>query len=79
MKYIFFLLLISLSFVASANYRSYSGDSYQYDMNNPYDRNLYQRDAGAQMRDMYPNVRRDLNQTLDRGVGQYGGGYYDYY
>ena len=76
------LLLAFVSLSASAGYRSYSGDSYQFDMNDPYDRSMYQVDAGAQMRDMYnkgSNAGHQLNRQLDQGMYQNGGGYYDNY
>ncbi len=63
------------SFNNNSGYESNSGIKYQYDLNDPIDRNNYSIDLDAQRRDqMNTNPRRDL----DRQTGQYGGGIYDY-
>lgn len=55
-------------------YSGSSGSSYQYDRNDPSDQLRYSTDMGAQRRDQLNN---NLNQKLDRGLGQNGGGIYD--
>jgi hypothetical protein len=57
----------------SGGYYGSSGAQYQFDMNNPVDRNRYSTDTGAQMRDQ---VESYTDRTLDRMRGQNGGGYY---
>lgn len=52
-------------------YQGSSGTRYQYDMNNPTDRNRYSTDLDAQRRDQ---MNLDPRQSLDRGLGQRGGG-----
>lgn len=59
----------------SNGYTGYSGTSYQYDLSNPVDRNGYSIDLDAQRRDQ---MNLDPGQNMDRGMGQYGGGIYDY-
>ena len=59
---------------SSGGYQGSSGSSYQYDMNNPSDRNNYSIDLNAQRRDQ---MSLDPSRSLDRGLGQYGGGIYD--
>lgn len=57
-----------------SRYESNSGANYQYDLNDPRDRNRYSTDLDAQRRDqMSTNPRRDT----DRQSGQYGGGIYN--
>lgn len=55
-------------------YTSSFGNRYQYDLSNPTDRLGYSVDVGAQLRD-----RMDLNpsRTLERGLGEYGGGIWE--
>lgn len=55
----------------SKNYEGSSGSTYQYNLNNPVDKNNYSVDLDAQRRDQM-NVNPGRN--LDRGMGQYGGG-----
>lgn len=55
-------------------YRGYSGNKYQYDLNDVYQRNQYGIDVDAQMRDIYNS--NDVNSYLDKGMGQNGGGSY---
>jgi hypothetical protein len=58
----------------SSDYKGSSGSIYQYDMNNPSDRNSYSTDLNAQRRDQ---MSLDSGKSLDKGMGQYGGGIYD--
>ena len=55
----------------SGGYQGSSGSNYQYDLNNPSDRNSYSIDLDAQRRD---RMSSDPGRSLDRGMGQYGGG-----
>lgn len=56
---------------ASRGYQGSSGANYQYDLNNPADRNRYGIDLDAQRRDM-----QKINPgSLDDLRGQNGGGY----
>lgn len=55
-------------------YQSNTGTLYQYDMSNPSDRLNYSIDIDAQKRD---TRSININQDLDRGLGQYGGGIYE--
>lgn len=57
----------------TTGYKSSFGNLYQYDLNKLTDRNRYSIDLGAQRRDQ-------LNpwKSLERGMGQYGGGRYNY-
>jgi hypothetical protein len=59
---------------STRNYQSNTDTSYQYDLSNPSDRLGYSVDPGAQMRD-----RLSVNplRSIDRGLGQYGGGIND--
>jgi hypothetical protein len=59
---------------STSNYQSNTGTSYQYDMSNPSDRLGYSVDLGAQMRDQ---LSVNPSRSLDRGLGQYGGGIND--
>ena len=52
-------------------YRSSTGTKYQYDNNNPIDRNRYSTDLDAQRRDQ---MNTDPRRDQDRNAGQYGGG-----
>lgn len=56
------------------NYQSNTGTQYQYDMSNPHDRVQYSTDTNAQMRDQM-NV--NPYRSIDRAMGQYGGGIND--
>ena len=57
---------------SSGGYKGASGAQYQYDLNNPADRNRYSTDLDAQRRDM-----QKINPgSLDELRGQNGGGYY---
>ena len=56
------------------SYKSYSGTSYQYDLSDPGDRVDYSVDVDAQMRD---SISVDPTRSMDRDLGQYGGGIYD--
>lgn len=58
---------------SNSGYQSSSGTRYQYDMNNPSDRNRYSTDLDAQRRDQ---MNLDTRRDLDRGFGQNGGGIY---
>ena len=55
-------------------YQGSSGNTYQYDMSNPVDRNSYSIDLDAQRRD---SMSVDPTRSMDRSMGQYGGGIYD--
>lgn len=59
---------------SNSGYQSSSGVHYQYNMSNPGDSLRYSTDLNAQRRD-----RMNINQSrsLDRGLGQFGGGIYD--
>jgi hypothetical protein len=59
---------------STSNYQSNTGTSYQYDMSNPSDRLGYSVDPGAQMRD---RLSVNPSRSLDREMGQYGGGIND--
>lgn len=61
------------SYDSNIGYQGSSGAQYQYDMNNPVDRNRYSTDLSAQRRDQ---VEGYVDRTLDRSKGQYGGGYF---
>lgn len=52
-------------------YQSNSGAQYQYNLNNPVDRNAYSTDLDAQRRDQ---VSADPRRNTDRNSGQVGGG-----
>ena len=58
----------------SSGYTGSSGLKYQYDLNSPADRSRYSTDLNAQMRD---KMSIEPSRTMDRGLGQYGGGIYD--
>ena len=66
----------ALCAVANAEYRSSSGDRYQYDLNDPYDRSMYQIDIDAQQRDKL-RLNNTINRNIDRFNGEIGGGYLD--
>ena len=55
-------------------YQGSSGNTYQYDMSNPVDRNRYSTDTSAQIRDM---TSVNTTRSMDSSRGQYGGGIYD--
>lgn len=55
-------------------YNGASGSSYQYDLNDPKDRNAYSIDLDAQRRDQ---MSSDPGKALDEKNGQRGGGIYD--
>lgn len=59
---------------SSNSYQGFSGNTYQYDMSNPVDRNSYSIDLDAQRRD---SMSVDPTRSMDRSMGQYGGGIYD--
>lgn len=58
----------------STDYQGSSGARYQYDMSDPSDRTEYSVDLDAQRRDQ---MSVDPGRSIDRGIGQYGGGVYD--
>ena len=58
----------------SGGYSGHSGNRYQYDLSKPGDRIRYSTDLSAQGRD---SRSLNLRRSLDRGLGQYGGGIYD--
>lgn len=61
------------------NYKSNSGQIYQYDMNNGNDRLKYSTDIDAQQRDMRSNMydnSANIDRQRDGAVGQSGGGIY---
>lgn len=77
------LLLSGLAFGydyddSDSGYKSDSGNSYQYDLNNPGDRTGYSVDTDAQQRDMYDSMYNnyDNHREQDQSNGQYGGGIY---
>ena len=55
-------------------YESSFGNRYEYDLNDPSDRVMYEVDPSAQLRDSI-----DVNpvRELERGIGEYGGGALD--
>ena len=57
----------------NSGYESSSGTRYQYDNSNPSDRLRYSTDIDAQRRDQ---MNTNPNRSLERGMGQYGGGIY---
>jgi hypothetical protein len=58
----------------NSGYESRSGAKYQYDLNDPKDRNRYSIDLDAQRRDQMNTSPR---RSTDRQSGQYGGGIYN--
>ena len=58
----------------NGGYEGYSGSRYQYDLSDPGDRIDYSIDIDAQHRD---RMSVDPGRSLDRDLGQYGGGIYD--
>jgi hypothetical protein len=58
----------------SSDYRGFSGSRYDYDLSNPSDRTRYSTDLDAQRRD---RMSLSVGRSLDRGLGQYGGGIRD--
>lgn len=60
----------------SSGYQGSSGSNYQYNLSDPSDRNSYSIDLDAQRRDQ---MNLDSGRSLDRGMGQDGGGIYDNY
>lgn len=59
---------------SNGGYQGSSGTRYEYDMNNPVDRNRYNVDLDAQRRDQIDG-RYDAGRSLDQLQGQFGGGY----
>lgn len=54
-------------------YKGSSGTKYKYDLSKPGDRMKYGVDPGAQIKDeIYMPIK--LGVTIDRVLGQYGGG-----
>jgi len=62
------------SYGSSGGYQGSSGAQYQYDMNNPVDRNRYSTDLDAQRRDQIQGSV-DVGTSMDSARGQYGGGF----
>lgn len=58
----------------TSDYESSTGTRYQYDLNDPSDSVDYSVDVDAQMRDQ---LSVDPSRSLDKGLGEYGGGIYD--
>lgn len=59
---------------ANSGYQGSSGTRYDYDLNNPVDRNRYNVDLDAQRRDQMDG-RYDAGRNRDQLQGQFGGGY----
>jgi len=59
---------------SEGRYTGTSGSSYQYDLNDPKERNAYSIDLDAQRRDQ---MSTDPGKILDEKNGQRGGGIYD--
>lgn len=59
---------------SGSGYQGSSGAKYQYDLNNPADRNRYSVDLDAQRRDSQKGMY-DAGRDLDQLRGQSGGGY----
>jgi len=59
---------------SSSGYQSSSDTPYEYDLNNPADRNRYNLDLDAQRRDQQSG-RFDAGRSLDQLQGQSGGGF----
>ena len=59
---------------SGSSYQGSSGAQYQYDLNNPADRNHYSVDLDAQRRDSQKGMY-DAGRNLDQLRGQSGGGY----
>jgi hypothetical protein len=57
-------------------YKGSSGKTYDYNLNNPVDRNRYSVDIDAQRRDQQSGTY-STDRSRDRSRGQYGGGYRD--
>lgn len=69
----------SLSFPNLANesakvYKSQSGASYKYNLNDPVDAMKYKMDQSAQLKD---EMTSDIRMDMDRSYGQAGGGIID--
>lgn len=63
----------------NSEYKSNSGQTYQYDMSNGNDRLGYSTDTDAQQRDMRSNMydnSANIDRQRDEATGQYGGGIY---
>ena len=64
---------------SNSGYKSNSGQTYQYDMNDASDRVRYSTDTDAQQRDMRSNMydnSANIDRQRDGATGQYGGGIY---
>lgn len=59
---------------SSSGYQGSSGTRYDYDLNNPADRNRYNLDLDAQRRDQQSGTF-DAGRSLDQLQGQTGGGF----
>lgn len=59
---------------SSSGYQGSSGTRYDYDLNNPVDRNRYNLDLDAQRRDQQSG-RFDAGRSLDQLQGQSAGGF----
>ena len=59
---------------SSSGYQGSSGTRYDYNLNNPVDRNRYNLDLDAQRRDQQSG-RFDAGRSLDQLQGQSGGGF----
>lgn len=57
---------------SNSGYQSSFGNNYQYDLSNQIDRNMYDIDPAAQIRD---SIDVNPSRSLERGIGQYGGVY----
>lgn len=62
------------SYGSDDGYRGSSGQTYDYDLNKPTDRNRYSIDLDAQRRDQLQGSLSS-RRSLDRMQGQLGGGY----
>lgn len=65
---------VILGYGSDDGYRGQSGQTYDYDLNKPADRNRYSTDLDAQRRDQLQGSLSP-NRSLDRIQGQQGGGY----
>ena len=59
---------------SNTGYQGSSGTRYDYDLNNPVDRNRYSIDLDAQRRDQQ-SATFDAGRSLDQPQGQRGGGF----
>jgi hypothetical protein len=60
---------------SNQSYQSSTGTRYQYDLSTPGDQIEYSMNTAAQIRD---SINITPSKSIDRSMGQYGGGIYSY-